>query len=213
MPFTRIVTLPVGRERRLALRTSASGTRPRQSTTVALRWTGERLEVRFAAVDDDPWSTFTERDAPLWQEEVVEVFLAPGAADPRRYVELEVSPRGVLFDAVVDNPDGVRATMRVDTGWDCPGLVWRATPSSRGYQVDLEIPLAAVAEACQAPSGDVWRANFYRIDRPRYGREAEFSAWSPTLADPPDFHRPERFGCLRLEPKEGTVTEFRSRIR
>jgi hypothetical protein len=40
-----------------------------------------------------------------------------------------------------------------------------------------------------------WRANFYRIDR---GTEDEYSAWCPTLADPPDFHVPRCFGTLVL---------------
>ena len=35
----------------------------------------------------------------------------------------------------------------------------------------------------------------FRIDR---GTLDEFTAWSPTFADPPDFHVPERFGLLRL---------------
>ena len=57
---------------------------------------------------------------------------------------------------------------------------------------DEQIPLAPMA-----PKGipSVWRANFYRIDR---DDPDEFSAWSPTFADPPDFHVPNRFGYLRM---------------
>ncbi|HEY6323364.1 MAG TPA: hypothetical protein VJA16_17615 [Thermoanaerobaculia bacterium] len=42
-----------------------------------------------------------------------------------------------------------------------------------------------------------WRANFYRIERPR-GSPPELSCWSPTLTEPADFHRPDRFGVLEL---------------
>jgi hypothetical protein len=59
----------------------------------------------------------------------------------------------------------------------------------------LAIPWRSVA-----PPGDLprmWRANFYRIERPRDG-EPEFSCWSATLTDPADFHRPARFGVLEL---------------
>ena len=52
------------------------------------------------------------------------------------------------------------------------------------------IPLAPMADGEKG-----WRANFYRIDR---GDPDEYSAWSPTGADPPDFHRPDRFGLLNL---------------
>jgi hypothetical protein len=56
----------------------------------------------------------------------------------------------------------------------------------------LTIPLAAL---CAGPIPGRWRANFYRIDR---GATDEFTAWSPTFAEPPDFHLPERFGILRF---------------
>ena len=99
-----------------------------QQTTVRLAWDEAALHVRFDCADRDAWGTFTRRDDPIYQEEAVEVFLAPGAADPARYFEFEVSPRGTLFDAIVWNPDSDRATMRADPAWDCPhfhGISWR----------------------------------------------------------------------------------------
>src|SRR5918912_1166835 len=59
------------------------------------------LYVRFECEDRDIWGTYTRRDDPIYDEEVVEVFIAPGLEDPIRYCEFEVSPNGVLFDARV----------------------------------------------------------------------------------------------------------------
>jgi hypothetical protein len=39
---------------------------------------------------------------------------------------------------------------------------------------------------------DVWRIQFYRIERPQPGADLVASSWSPT----PDFHVPEHFGRL-----------------
>ena len=184
------------------VRADGSG-EPRLATTVRVAHHGERLDVRFDCIDPDPWSTFEHRDDPLWEHEVVELFLAPGDHDPRRYVEFEVSPNGVLFDAIVDNPDGKRATLRVDPAWDCPDVrveTGRAGDGDlAGWWAELSVPLVPVLAALGAfgsPRG--WRANFYRIDRPRAGGADEFSAWSPTGRRPPDFHVPSRFGSLRL---------------
>jgi hypothetical protein len=170
-----------------------------QQTSVRLAWEESALHVRFDCADRDAWGTFTRRDDPLYLEEAVEVFLAPGDADPARYCEFEVSPRGTLFDAVIDNPDSDRATMRADPGWDCPGLRWEAGTGtvSQDWWATLAIPWAALAP--ETPLPKVWRANFYRIERPRDG-EPEFSAWSPTLTQPADFHQPKRFGRLSLAP-------------
>ena len=42
--------------------------------------------------------------------------------DGATYYELEVNPLGTTFDARIDSPDGVRATMRADLSWTCNGL-------------------------------------------------------------------------------------------
>jgi len=175
----------------------ADGRAPaRWQTRVELSWDDAHLHLHFHCCDDDAWGTFTERDAPLWQQEVVEVFLAAGEAVPQRYFEFEVSPAGTLFDARVDNPHGDRAGMTVDAGWNCPGLEWGAKATGEGadWRARLLIPWRGLDLPAVPPT---LRANFQRIERPRAG-EAEFSCWSPTLTSPADFHRPGRFGFLDL---------------
>ncbi len=164
------------------------------------------LAVRFDCADRSAWGTLTERDDPLWQEEVVELFLAFGPEEPRRYFEFEISPRGVLFDARVENPTGRRADLAVETAWDCPRVRWGAgstallaeTSEGEDWWAVLVLPWASLRSP-DAPLSvpDSLRANFYRIERPPEG-SAEFSAWSPTLVEPPDFHQPARFGFLSL---------------
>ncbi|MEO7795735.1 MAG: carbohydrate-binding family 9-like protein [Thermoanaerobaculia bacterium] len=168
----------------------------RWTTQVTLSWDESHLRVSFDCADDDAWGTFTERDAPLWQQEVVELFLAAGEEVPVRYYEFEVSPAGVLFDARVANPHGDRIGMTVDTAWNCPGIEWRTEPTGAraDWRAELLIPWRGLD--FEAPP-EVLRANFYRIERPR-GGEPEFSCWSPTLTSPADFHRPGRFGVLDL---------------
>jgi hypothetical protein len=182
----RVVALPA-----LHLNDARTGKPPRLKTAVRVGLRGATLCVRFDARDEGRIATHTGRDAPLWEEDVFEVFLAP-ADPPRLYYEFEVNPLGTLFDARVASPDLARATMRVETAWDLPGFAARVTLAARRWSASLAIPLAPL---CAGPIPTRWRANFYRIDR---GPADEFTAWSPTFADPPDFHVPERFGLLRL---------------
>jgi hypothetical protein len=183
-----------------------------QPTAVRIARDPRALYVRFECADRDAWGTYSQRNDPIYQEEAVEVFLAPGDAAPRRYWELEVSPLGVLFAARIENRTGRRADLVADTSWECQGLEWQAGPAgtSQDWWAALAIPWAAFAGRARSDGGSAqpgsqpprrWRANFYRIERPR-GGAPELSCWSPTLTDPPDFHRPERFGVLELEPVE-----------
>ncbi|HEY0783745.1 MAG TPA: carbohydrate-binding family 9-like protein [Thermoanaerobaculia bacterium] len=175
-----------------------------QATTVRVAWDERALHVRFDCEDRDAWGTYRERDDPLYEEEVVEVFLAPGDADPTRYVELEVSPTGVLFDARIHNPTGRRADLEADRAWSCPGLAWAAGALGprQDWWAALAIPWSALLDPPAAPPRR-WRANFYRIERPR-GGAVEHSAWAPTWARPADFHRPACFGHLTLGGSSGS---------
>jgi hypothetical protein len=189
LPATgRLVELPP-----IPLFDARTGKPPRLKTALRLGARNGALCVRFDGRDEGVVATHTRRDAPLWEEDVFEVFLAPGDEASRLYYELEVNPLGALFDARVASPDLRRATMRVDSSWTCPGFDARVTRGRGRWSASLKIPLAGLVSG-EPPRA--WRANFYRIDR---GASDEFSAWSPTFADPPDFHVPERFGILRFE--------------
>lgn len=193
----------------LAPATGDSGGAP--ATIVRCRWDHERLYIRFEAVDADMWGTYTGRDDPLYDEEVVEVFLCP-TGDVRRYFEIEVSPRGVVFDAAIHNPHLDRTDMETDRAWTCAGLiadvqttapVHKVPPAQRTvhgpagrWTVDLAIPFRSLGLPGPPRPGDEWRVNFYRIDR---GEKDAYLAWSPTLKRPVDFHVPARFGVLRFE--------------
>ena len=169
-----------------------------QPTAVRAAWNEEGLHVRFECRDRHAWGTFTRRDDPLYQEEAVEVFLAPRSEDPTRYLEFEVSPKGVLWDGRIHNPTSRRADLVSDPGWDCPGVRWQAgrLGTDQDWWAELVLPWAGIAPGL-SPLPTVWRANFYRIERPA-GGPPEFTAWSPTLVAPADFHQPARFGALEL---------------
>ena len=178
----------------VALRRATDGSHPRLATFVATYRDDDFLTVVFAADDDEIVATLYDHDEPLWQEDVVEIFVAPEGLTP--YFEIEVNPLGTIFDARIDSPDGVRATMTADLAWTCEGLftALRRDDGTR-VQIVLRIPFDSLSK--RPESGDEWRANFFRIDRSaRHGDD--FSAWQPTLKTPADFHVSAAFGTLRF---------------
>ena len=168
-----------------------------QQTAVRICYDADALYVRFDCADRDIWGTFTRRDDPIYDEEVVEVFIGAGVETPTQYAEIEISPNGVLFDAWVRNPHGERTQMTIDTGWSWPAIRWHAEriDGEKRWWAALVLPWAGISPAGPVPK--VWRANFYRIERPR-DRAPEYSCWSSTLTEPADFHKPARFGTLRI---------------
>jgi hypothetical protein len=177
--------------------------RPQLPTEVKLCWDEANLYIGYLCIDSDIWGTMRNRDDRLYEEEVAEAFLSSGG-DVTRYYEFNFSPHNVVYDAQVECPEhGDRSLMKVDVSWDCAGL--RSAVQVVGtlddhsdidqhWTVEVALPFSQIGRGGRtAADGERWRANFYRIDR---AGEGEGSCWSPTLAKPPNFHVPERFGHL-----------------
>ncbi len=184
------------------LRRATDAAAPRLATSVAAWFDDEYLTILYSATDDHIRATYHEHDDPLYEQDVVEVFLAPGSL--QRYFEIEVSPHGAVFDAAIDSPSGTREGMRTDSAWTCDGLfvaLRNVIESSGVMSIDtvVRIPFRAL-ERSTPNDGETWRGNFFRIDRhPEYGDE--FSAWQPTMRNPADFHVAAAFGVLRFDER------------
>ncbi len=135
-----------------------------------------------------PRATFTKRDDPLWEEDVVEVFIDP-FGDLNCYFEFEVNPLNAVLDVFVRR---VRGGMRKDFTWNCEGLRTATGLLAYGWVAGIAIPFKSMGDCDRSQ----WRINFCRIERPK-DQPRELSAWSPTFSG--TFHLPERFGVLKLE--------------
>jgi hypothetical protein len=97
--------------------------------------------------------------------------------------------------------------MKTELGWTCENLrAATAIEYEAGapvlLRVVLRIPFASLGRTTPA-DGETWRANFFRIDRhPEWGDE--YSAWSPTMKTPADFHVPAAFGTLLFSDRKSS---------
>jgi len=174
-------------------------------TSARMCWDSDRLYVAWSCADSEIRATMTRRDDPIYNEDCAEFFVCP-AGDTRRYFEINVSPRNVVFDSLIEFDDSAGEERRGLVEWDCKGLVTaaRIAPELNGgrlvtpaWTAEMAIPFAALGVSTPKP-GDGWKANLYRITRST--TPPEFQAWSPTLVDPAAFHRPRRFGTIIFEP-------------
>src|ERR1051325_7247134 len=143
------------------LRDTVSGATPRQHTAVRVACNADELRVLFHAADTQISATLTERDDPLYTEEVVEVFLDP-VGDLACYFEIEVNPLNAVFDLVLRRN---RSGYRMELAWNCEGLRTAVRREIESWSAELSIPFASLTADPPAP-GSEWRANFTRIDRP-----------------------------------------------
>jgi len=189
------------------------------ATRARLLWDKRHLYVAFECDDADVIATLTERDADFWKEDVAEVFI-DADGDEMSYIEIELSPRGLLYDAsiadyrpeidwpadighldvyyslkIFDAP-AIRSAVRVD------GTLNDSTDADRGWSCELAIPwkdLARGTNVNRAPPkpGDVWRMGLYRINinTDKQANPDEYAAWNPTTSW---FHVPWSFGRVEF---------------
>lgn len=173
---------------------------PPLATDVRLLWDDKCIYIGFSLEDADIWADYNKRDDPLFDEEVVEVFLMP--AEPDGYFEIQVNPRGVLFDAHFDShrsPDwriaaaGYNADITVQALVD--GTLDVRDDKDKGWSVEIMIPFAALSQKRPEP-GDRWKANFYRFEQ--YDRKKPNFAAALFQISKPDFHYNKDWGYIEF---------------
>ncbi len=171
-------------------------------TELRLLWDDTHLYVAFRSVDPDVSCRFSKRDDPIYDHEAVELFLMPKVAAPALgpYVELQASPRGVIFDAAfVARRTGMDKSFDADqiVATAVDGTLDDASDRDRGWTSEWAVPWTGIRGAGAAPKpGEEWRMNAFRIEKHTLdGRPgAEYTAWSPPGIG--DFHHVARFGRL-----------------
>jgi hypothetical protein len=179
--------------------------------------------VAVAATDEDIWSTFTDHDSNLWEEDVVELFVDP-EGDAEGYMEFEISPRNTVLDLWVEKPlfsqggpshfewdaAGLRTAVRIDGtlgGGDRSAAERQDTDT--GWTMELALPWADAAIVSGSMSlpptpGDTWRINVTRYDY--RGGEEELSQWSPSSVRGA-WHEPSEYGYVTFVAESGTAIE------
>lgn len=176
-----------------SLSDTVSGGDVREPTSFRACWSPEFVYIEVSCVDHYAISRYTDRDEPLYEQDVVEVFIECGEEEGGPYIELEVSPNNILFDAKVWN-DGNGSISSIDVAWNMEGLETEVKERDATRIYRMAIPTSHFAKK-PAP-GVSWRFNVYRIDEDETG-EREYQAWSPTLAL--NYHVQSKFGIMVFE--------------
>ncbi|GIX06102.1 MAG: hypothetical protein KatS3mg115_0505 [Candidatus Poribacteria bacterium] len=179
----------------VSLRDAKTGAVPRRPTEVGIFYTLDALYLAYRCTDEvKPNARLTVRDANLWEEEVVELFLDPDG-NPRTYYELEWNPLNTLFDAYLIN-SGKRRWLLRDLSLE--GLEHQVAWNDSGWTVEVRLPIEDLGEAPVWPPTPetVWRGNFYRIERSDDPIQPEMTSWS--VIGRYDFHETQAFGRIRF---------------
>ena len=163
---------------------------------VALGHTDDRMLIKFSVSEENAAAVCMEPNGPVWEDSCVEFFVrVPG--DPY-YYNFETNCIGTGLAA--------RRLSRDDFKHFTPeqmAMIARRSSLPHGpmkmehaeWTLELEVPFAVLGlDRCP----EMLEANFYKCGDKC--ATPHFLSWSPIATPRPDFHRPECFGTLVLEP-------------
>ena len=175
-----------------------------EAVTVGILWDDTNLYFGFKVTDKDIKTPYTERDSTLWSggkrgaSDVVEIFLDPDA-DGKDYLELQVSPARVIFDAIFPRyrspawQEASKVNLAVQQAVALNGTLNDDQPD-QGYVVEVAVPWKELPGVDGPPSADrLFRLNFFRLSNS--GTWA--AAWSPVGND---FHDMALAGRVTFVP-------------
>lgn len=197
-------------------------TGPGLRTRAKMLWDDAFFYVSAEMEEPDVWGTLTDRDAIIYNDNDIEVFIDPDG-DTVNYYEVEVNPLGTVFDLMLPHTyrDGGPAII----AWDIAGLKLavdvRGTLNKPGdrdeaWTVEMAIPWRILWEASAGRrpprAGEQWRVNFSRVEWPfavndgRYGRQVDPATGRPLPSTDStwsaqgfkDIHMPERWGFVQF---------------
>jgi hypothetical protein len=174
-----------------------------RKTTFRIVYDDAFLYVAFRSEDPDVWGSLKNKDDPIYNEDVVEVFL-DADADGKTYNELQVSPHNVNFDASFvarrsDLPEAMKWESGMKTAVFIKGTIDDDSDTDEFWSAEMQIPIANLTAVPHVPpqKGDRWRFNAYRLEHIARRSNIEGQSFSPLFVG--DFHALPRFGWLVFE--------------
>jgi hypothetical protein len=175
-----------------------------QAARAGFLWDERYLYLGVQVEDNDVRSPYTDRDSTLWTNgkrgrmDVVELFLSTDPEVGGSYFELQVSPAGVVFDALFTGhrtPEWQEAAANLTFSLEKAVFVdgtLNDPKEDRGYSLEVAIPLSELPGITDLPTlGATFRANLFRLSN---GPEIP-ACWNPAGGD---YHNLLAGGLLTL---------------
>ena len=187
---------------------------PEQKTWAKAFVTDAHLVVGARLEDRHIWGTLRERDSKTWTEEVLELFIDVNG-DGKDYLEFQITPHNVVFDARFPQNPGVQVagTTReqrtkqamafniegLETAVHVEGTLDNPKDQDTAWSVEIKIPLAQVPGlTLPIKPGAQWAVNLYRFDRPDAANPKKSFAYAWSRLARADFHDVKGYGRWRM---------------
>ena len=171
----------------------------KEQTDARMLWDDEFLYVLFKCEDEHISAHYFERNSAPYKDDCVEVFISPNSKNPIWYVNNEFNCLGTWL--IGFHKGDIRGENYVERdkiliGRSHKGTINKENDIDEYWILEIGIPFESLRDyEGQLPPrpGDSWG-----LDLNRCGGDVnpQYSQWSPSKTEQPDFHRPQDFGKI-----------------
>lgn len=195
--------------------------KPAYATRAKMMWDDNYLYIAAEMIEPHIWATFTNRDAVIYFDNDIEVFIDV-SQQGHHYYEFEFNAFGTEWDLLLTQPYVRSGTFF--NGWDLKGLktavklygtVNDPSDTDQKWTIEMAMPISELVAVQYGKNGvkagEQWRINFSRVQwmkhhvadgkykkdagKEGFGNEDNW-VWCPTGVI--DMHRPERWGYMQF---------------
>ncbi len=169
----------------------------KEQTEVRVLWDDEYLYVLFRCSDAHISAHYFQRNSAPYKDDCVEVFIAPNPAHPLWYANNEINCLGTwLVGMHTDKDNGFVLRDKILVGRNYEGTINDESDADSWWILELGIPFESLKDyggRIPPAPGDRWGIDFNRCGG---DVNEQFSQWTPSKTEGPNFHRPQDFGTI-----------------
>ncbi|OLQ72913.1 endoxylanase [Photobacterium proteolyticum] len=171
------------------------------STEFRALWDRDAIYFRYV-LEDEHLAVGKDPERGVLDSDRAEIFLAK---DPQlsSYYTLEIDPKARVFSADAAYDPVKTKRVKLDSSWNWPGLVTKASSTASGYIVEAKLPLTTITDlglwqdnAQSELICALMRAEF--TPKPDGSIDMGWMTWIDPNTAKPNFHNPGTFGTCKL---------------
>ncbi|WP_299017863.1 CBM9 family sugar-binding protein [uncultured Photobacterium sp.] len=164
-------------------------------------WDREALYFRYV-LEDQHIAVGADPERAVLDSDRAEIFLAKDL-QLSSYYTMEIDPKARVFSADAAYDMTKKKRVKLDSSWNWPGLVTKASITDNGYVVEAKLPMATITglelwqdEAQSELLCALMRAEF--TPKQDSSLDMGWMTWIDPKTAKPNFHNPGTFGTCKL---------------
>ena len=179
----------------------------KEQTEAKIVWDNERIYFAFRCDDKHVWADHYRANDPVSMDDCCEAFIAPVPEGPQRldYINYEISCIGtwkVGYHAPSRSKvSGSWGAKGIEIGRDIRGTVNKDDDIDEGWVLEFSVPWSHFSEFAANFPPKNGQTIYIGLHRCGGKTNAQYSQWSPSQTEKPNFHSPKDFGKVILSSK------------